>query len=167
MDPDEDILFLYLTSHGAENRHIEASLPPVPMNDLSAKQLKKMLDRSGIKWRVIVISACYSGGFIDILKGENSLVITAARKDRTSFGCANGRDYTDFGKAYFDEALRQTWSFVDAFALAKETVAKREKARGYDPRPAADLRRRKGGGEAQGLGGTAEGTSPEPQLNPS
>jgi ABC-type branched-subunit amino acid transport system substrate-binding protein len=98
-----------------------------------APTLRKLLDDSAIKHRVIVISACYSGGFIDGLKDDNNLVITAAAADKNSFGCDNESDFTYFGKAYFDEALRKTWSFTEAFEIAKPMIAAREKEQDYTP----------------------------------
>ncbi|HEY3697769.1 MAG TPA: C13 family peptidase [Spongiibacteraceae bacterium] len=133
MNPDEDILFLYLTSHGSREHHLSVQFTPLKLVDLTPEQLRKMLDAAGIKWRVIAISACYSGGFIDALKTDNTLVMTAAAADKTSFGCSDEESFTYFGKAYFDEALRKTASFIDAFAIAKASVTAREKAGGYDP----------------------------------
>ncbi|MEM9684216.1 MAG: C13 family peptidase, partial [Pseudomonadota bacterium] len=104
----------------------EVDFPPLGLNNLTAKRLRKMLDGTGIKWRVIVVSACYSGSFIDALKDENSLILTAARHDRVSFGCSHENDFTYFGRAYFDQALRGTHSFVDAFEQARVTVTKWE-----------------------------------------
>jgi len=85
-----------------------------------------MLQQSGVKWRVIVVSACYAGGFIEPLRDENSVVITAAAQDRSSFGCEPDREFTYFGEAYFRDALARTRSFTGAFELAKEIVAKKE-----------------------------------------
>ncbi|HEV7392919.1 MAG TPA: C13 family peptidase [Burkholderiales bacterium] len=56
---------------------------------LSASELGKLLKESGIRHKVVVISACYSGGFIDAVRSDHTLVITAARHDRTSFGCSD------------------------------------------------------------------------------
>src|SRR5258706_523785 len=86
----------------------------------------RALQDAGIKWRVIVVSACYSGGYIEPLRDDNSIVITASAAERTSFGCETGRDFTYFGEAYFRDALARTRSFTQAFELAKSTVAKRE-----------------------------------------
>jgi hypothetical protein len=58
-------------------------------------------------------------------------VISASAVDKNSFGCSNEADWTYFGKAYFDEALRKTHSFVDAFEAAKPVIAEREKTEGY------------------------------------
>jgi Peptidase C13 family len=126
MDKEEDVLFLFLTSHGTPGV-LAVSFDPLQLNDLTARSLRSMLDRSGIKWRVIVISACYSGSFIEPLKNDDTMIVTAARHDRASFGCTNENEFTYFGRAYFDQALRKTYSFADAFETARTTVAKWEK----------------------------------------
>jgi len=125
MDKEEDVLFLFLTSHGAPDEFwIDAG--PVPADSLYSDDLKDMLDASGIKWRVLVISACYSGSFIGPVWDARTLVITAARYDRSSFGCSSERDWTYFGEAYFDHALRSEPSFVDAFDRAEKAITQRE-----------------------------------------
>ena len=53
--------------------------------------------------------------------------MTAARHDRTSFGCADGNEFTYFGRAFFKEALPASRSFQDAFARADALVAQWEK----------------------------------------
>jgi hypothetical protein len=119
MNIDEDILFLYVTSHGLETHEISLHHPGFELPAISAGELGDMVRETGIKWKVIAISACYSGGFIPELKDDNTLIMTAADKDRTSFGCSNDSDMTYFGKAYFKETLPETRSFVQAFAKAK------------------------------------------------
>jgi len=132
MDPDEDVLFLFLTSHGTPGV-LAVNFEPLQLNDLTAVVLRSMLDRAKVKWRVIVVSACYSGSFVEPLKNENTLIVTAARNDRVSFGCSHENDFTYFGRAYFDEALRGTHSFVDAFGTARETVARWETEEDLQP----------------------------------
>ena len=68
MNPDEDILFLYLTGHGSKNAELSVKFWPLQLNQLSAENLKQMLDEAGINWRVVVISACYSGSFVNGFK---------------------------------------------------------------------------------------------------
>ncbi len=132
MDREEDVLFLFLTSHGSRNI-LSTRYWPLQHNDLAAADLRTMLDEAGIGWRVIVISACYSGSFVDELRSERTLVITASREDRNSFGCSNEADMTYFGKALIDEALRNTRSFTAAYDLAAERISSREKAEGLTP----------------------------------
>ncbi len=69
-----------------------------------------------------------AGSFIPALAGPTTLVIAAARADRASFGCEDQREWTYFGDAYFNHALRQETSFKRAFARAKGLVEQWEKA---------------------------------------
>ncbi len=132
MNKDEDVLFLFLTSHGGPGI-FSVTMGDMPFRDLTPKQLRTMLDRSGIKNRVLVISACYSGSFIKDLANDDTLLITAARPDRTSFGCADERDWTYFGDAFFNHALRETTTFTAAFEIARRLVAEWEKKEGIKP----------------------------------
>lgn len=127
MNPEEDILFLFITTHGDERHELAFDLPPLNLQQLSPTALAGMLAESGIKWKVLVVSACYSGGYVEPLRDAQTLVITAADAQSTSFGCESGRDYTYFGRAYFGEALRNTYSFVDAFKQAREAVLAQER----------------------------------------
>lgn len=123
MDKAQDILFVYLTSHGSKDHEFSLDLPGAPLPNLSAPALRDALQHSGIRWKVLVVSACYSGGFIEALRDPQTLVITSARADRTSFGCADENDFTYFGRAFFKEALPQSRSFEDAYAKAKTLIA--------------------------------------------
>ncbi|MGP1679494.1 MAG: C13 family peptidase [Burkholderiales bacterium] len=133
MDADEDLLFLYITTHGSEDGELSVELPPLELSQIRPAALARMLHASGIKWKVLVISACYSGGFIEPLKDDNTLIITATDAHNQSFGCGNGEKLTWFGKAYFDAALRRTRSFTEAFGLARQEVAQREREQRYTP----------------------------------
>nr|WP_292007599.1 C13 family peptidase [Chiayiivirga sp.] len=84
--------------------------------------MRAALDASGIGWRVLVISACYSGGYIEALRDPRTLVVTAASKDRASFGCGSNSDITWFGKAYLAQALNQSADFVVAFDAARTSI---------------------------------------------
>lgn len=130
MNRDEDTLFLFLTSHGSRDHRFSLAFSPFSFTDITPEMLKEALDHSGITRRVVVVSACYSGGFIPTLADPETLVITASAADRNSFGCAAGNEMTDFGRAYFNEALRQTTSFTEAFSLAARTVDQRETEKG-------------------------------------
>ena len=132
MNRESDVLFLYMTSHGLQNE-FEMENAPLDLAQVDPKWLRDALDRSGIRWRVIVISACYSGSFVSALQNDNTLIITASAADRASFGCSNEADYTYFGRAFFDQAMREQHSIKDAFAQAKDTVAQWETAQGFDP----------------------------------
>ena len=131
MNRESDVLFLYMTSHGLPNQ-FEMENAPIDLNDVDPKWLKESLDKAGIRWRVIVISACYSGSFVPALQDDNTLIITASAADRASFGCSNEADYTYFGRAFFDQAMREQTSASAAFEQAKATVAQWESAQGFE-----------------------------------
>ena len=133
MNTEEDALFLFLSAHGDREHRLSASQPPLELAALTPTALARILQDSGIKWRVIVVSACYSGGYVEPLRDDNTVVIAASAPDRTSFGCEAGREFTYFGQAYFRDALAQTRSFTHAFEIAKELVAKQEAAEGLQP----------------------------------
>ena len=126
MDRSQDILFMFLTSHGSREHELALNQNGMDLPDLSAAELARLLRESAIRWKVVVISACYSGGFLPPLKDDGTLVITAARHDRQSFGCADENDFTYFGRAYFEKALPQASSFQDAFRKAEVLVQEME-----------------------------------------
>lgn len=126
MDKTQDILFVFLTSHGSKTHELSLGLPGHRLPDLGAATLAQALKDTGIRWKVVVVSACYSGGFIDALRDGSTLVITSARADRTSFGCADENDFTYFGRAFFKEALPHSASFEEAYARAKQLIAEWE-----------------------------------------
>lgn len=132
MDPAQDILFLYLTSHGSRDHQLVLDQEGIALPDLPAEELAAMLASLPVEHKVVVISACYAGGFIPALDDGKTLVITAASADRTSFGCADGNDFTYFGRALFAEALPETDSLVAAFEHARELVRAREEREGID-----------------------------------
>lgn len=129
MDPAEDILLLYLTTHGAEEHQLLVDLDPLPLNQIGPEDLAEALaTQPAIRWKVLVVNACYSGGFIDALRDDSTMVMAAARADRTSFGCGSESEITYFGKAFLAEALNRTTSLREAFDLAVASIAEWETA---------------------------------------
>jgi len=133
MNAEEDVLFLFLSAHGDPQHRLSARQPPLDLASLTPTALGRMLQDSGVKWRVIVVSACFSGGYVEPLRDANTLVITAAAPDRSSFGCEAGRDFTYFGQAFFRDALTKTRSFTQAFEIARVIVAREEAAERLTP----------------------------------
>jgi hypothetical protein len=129
----QDVVMLYLTSHGTRDHKLAVEFPPLQLSALAPATLKEMLDDAAIKWRIIVVSACYSGGFIEPLKDDYTLIIAASAADRTSFGCGSESEATYFGDALFQHALRFEDSFVKAFEQAKQRIAERERAEKREP----------------------------------
>ncbi|MCD5994716.1 caspase family protein [Pseudomonas sp. CDFA 602] len=122
----EDLVFIYLTSHGTQDHELVLDQPRLSLADLPADALAAALAPLKNRDKVVVISACYSGGFIPDLKDERTMIITASRADRVSFGCSEEADFTYFGDALFGKALVETDDLQQAFSEARDYVAQRE-----------------------------------------
>jgi hypothetical protein len=133
IDPEDDVVMIYLAGRGAADHRLIAEQPPLSLVELAPVGLKQLLDDAGIKWRIIVVSACYSGGFIAPLKDEHTLIVTDAREDRTSFGCGGRTPPAFFGDAFFAKGLAKSDTFQGAFEKAKSLVADRERDADYAP----------------------------------
>jgi len=133
MDRDEDVLLLYLTMHGTEDHELAVQLPPVLAQWITPRELRKALDDAGIRNRVVAISACYSGGFIPALHDAHTLVLTAARGDRASFGCGSESDATFFGRAWLVDGLNHSTSFIGAYRIATAEISQWEDEDGETP----------------------------------
>jgi hypothetical protein len=133
MDRDEDVLVLFMTSHGSQDHRFALELGTMQFNDLDPATVRGLLDDAGIRSRVVIVSTCFSGGYVGPLAGPDTMVITAAAADRTSFGCGNEFDWTYFGDAYFNHALRKTHSFAHAFDAARPAIEARERAERFQP----------------------------------
>lgn len=133
MDAEDDILFLFLTSHGWKDATLQVSLGDLPFEPLRGADLRAALDTAGIRWRIIVISGCYTGSFIEPLKTRQTVIMTAASAHNVSHGCEPGNDLTDFGKALFEDAIGSGNGLLDDFRTARSIIAKREKHLGLTP----------------------------------
>lgn len=131
LDSSTDVLFLVLTSHGSPDGldvtfgRRRATLTPSRLSD--------MLERAGVRYKVVIISACYSGVFIPHLATADTLVITAADANHPSFGCEDRAKWTFFGDAFFNVALRQSKTLRDAFTTARSIILRREVRNGFEP----------------------------------
>ena len=130
MNRDEDVLFVHLTSHGARDGRLAAEFGTLGIDSVTPQMLKGLLDEAGVRYRVVSVSACYSGSWIAPLADAGTLVMTAADAEHTSYGCGRGSELTYFGRALFDEQLRQGWSFEAAHAAARPVIERREKEAG-------------------------------------
>lgn len=133
MDPQQDILLLYLTTHGSEDHTLLVDMDPLPLDQIGAQDLPGILGEHPFRHTVVIVNACYSGGFIPPLKGPGTLIITAARANRSSFGCGEQSQLTWFGHAFLVDALNRSGDFAQAFEMARKEVAQWEKRDGYTP----------------------------------
>jgi hypothetical protein len=133
MDPEQDLLVLFMTMHGTPQHQLFVQMAPAYLDLIDPEELRKALDDAGIRNRVLVISACYSGGFVPALQNSDTLVITASHRSRPSFGCGADSDATYFGRAWMIEGLGETTDFIAAFESAKSRIDARERAEGFRP----------------------------------
>lgn len=122
MDPAEDVLVLYTTSHGMPQGlayHYQDSGYGV----LSPRLLKDTLTELGIEKRLLLLSACFSGVFVPELASEDTAIITASAANRTSFGCKPDNDWTFFGDALVNRAMRKPQGLVMAHREALLSIA--------------------------------------------
>jgi len=128
MDKAEDVVILYTTSHGAPIG--------IAYNDadqgygfISPSRLWSMFGTLGIERRLVIVSACYSGVFVPMMATDDSAIVTAADAEHTSFGCQADSDWTFFGDALINHALRKRQPLQSAGDEARGLVASWE-ARG-------------------------------------
>ncbi|NIX76299.1 C13 family peptidase [Microvirga terricola] len=131
IDPQEDIVVLVLTSHGGPD-----GVGVIARQNkwlLTPRHVEALLDQTKARYRVVIVSACYSGIFARALADERTLVITAAAADKPSFGCRDGAAWTYFGDAFFNKALRKEKRLDVAFEKARALVTAREEREGFEP----------------------------------
>jgi hypothetical protein len=124
---------VYLTSHGSPDGVLigGAILPP--------RRLAAAITQAcGARPTAIVLSACFSGSSLPALRGPNRFILTAARRDRSSFGCSESDKYPYFDACVI-EALPTAKAFHDLAASARACVAKREDEEGLRPRSEPQL----------------------------
>jgi len=130
MHPDRDTLVLMLTSHGNDEDGIAITNGRMPEDALSPEDVRRILNESHIRWRVIIVSACYSGIFIPVLKNDSTLLMTAADARHSSFGCDDTRDLTYFGEALLRDALPHACSLGQAYTDTAAIIRRRESEEG-------------------------------------
>jgi Peptidase C13 family/YcxB-like protein len=125
MNPEEDILFLLLSSHGSKDHKLSVDYWSLPLKRLSSAEIATMIEKAGIKWRVVIVSACYSGGFINKLRDNHALIITSSPATQPSYGCGKDDDLTYFGKAFLADQLNQGADILGAFTGATTLLQQR------------------------------------------
>jgi hypothetical protein len=115
-----DGCLIYFTSHGTPTGVVvgDVVLTPAQMHDMVGNACH---DRPS----VIVMSSCFSGQFVPALAGDNRIVMTAARPDRTSFGCGEMDHYTFFDDCFL-RAMPMAGDFPELGGLVQQCVAARE-----------------------------------------
>ena len=122
MDEKEDALILYTTSHGSPFGLVYHD-GNEGFGAISPRRLAALLRAHGIERRLLIVSACYSGVFVPILSSPQTAIVSAAAADRSSFGCAAENDWTFFGDALINHALRKPQPLAAAVTEAIDQIA--------------------------------------------
>ena len=128
MNLREDVLILFATTHGDPDSGLAYRDGNKGYGAIAPVRLASLLDGLGFERRMILLSACYAGVFLPLLTNENSIIVTAAASNRTSFGCAPGNDWTFFGDALINNGLRKAQPFDKATEEAVGLIAQWEKS---------------------------------------
>jgi Peptidase C13 family len=121
LDKEADILLLVMTSHGNPGG-FGLRLPSEVVSQLTPQDVAATLDHEGIKNRIVIVSACFSGTFVPALANDDTIVLTASDAKSPSFGCAPERDWTYFGDALFRQSIRRGRDFQQAFDSARMLI---------------------------------------------
>ena len=115
-----DGCLIYVTSHGDETGIVFGS------RKLTPEGFAGILSGScGMRPTVAIVSACYSGVFVEPLAAPNRLIVTAARPDRNSFGCGEGNQYPYYDACVL-ETIGRSQTFLELADLAEACVAQKE-----------------------------------------
>jgi Peptidase C13 family len=117
----EDVLILYTTSHGAPFG-LYYNDGDAGYGVFGPVKLAGLLGELGIRNRMLLISACYSGVFVGPLITPTTAIVTAASSSRTSFGCKADNDWTFFGDALINHAMRKPQPFAAAAEEARQSI---------------------------------------------
>lgn len=124
LDPSEDLFILFMTSHGSQDGTVAIMEKGRMQGGLRPLQLRLALQQAGIRNKVVIVSACFSGNFIPpFLNDPGATILTAAAADKTSFGCEPSRDWTFFGDALFNHAMRGGQGLNEAYRDALELIS--------------------------------------------
>lgn len=133
MDRSEDVLVLYATTHGTPHAGLNYEHAVHGAEIITPAQLAAMLSEQGFENRLIILQACYSGQFIPALAAPRTVVVTAASAMNPSFGCSPGNDWTFFGHALINQALRKPDTFARQFRRAVVSIIGWEEKLGIEP----------------------------------
>lgn len=118
---------VYMSSHGAPQGFLlgRQILPPAVLANAVGGVCQQ-------RPTVLVVSACFSGVFVPAMAGDNRMILTAARPDRSSFGCGVSNRYPYFDDCFL-QVLPQSSDFVDLGPRVQACVADMELAQGMRP----------------------------------
>ena len=124
IDADDDIVMIYLTGSSRPDHTLNAVNPPLELVGLSPQGLRELLDAAGIRWRIVVVSTCNAGVWVDALKDDETAVIASSASNVHGGDCNGGISASAFGEAFFTEAMRRNDDLDAAFMAARKGLAR-------------------------------------------
>ena len=129
IDPDEDVVMLYLTGSSTTGHALAAVNPPLELASLSPQGLRQLLDAAGIRWTIVVVSTCEAGAWVEALQDDETAVIASSSADVKGSDCAGGIRPSAFGDVFFGSAMRQSDDLEHAVEVARKQLAERKAPR--------------------------------------
>jgi hypothetical protein len=126
---DQDACLIHMTSHGSPQGFYLRNARPI-----TPQTLDRILDAAcGERPTVVLISACYSGVFVGpSMQKKNRIILTAARQDRTSFGCSVENQYTYWDSCLID-SLPAAESWKSLYGTIQQCVQTKESQSSFKP----------------------------------
>ena len=103
-------------------------MPPLELVPITPALLRGAFDDAGIRYRIVVVSACHAGAFVDELADDDTAVIVASSSGHGSSGCDRGSVATAFGEAFFQRGMAKAAGLAEAFDIARAGVEERERS---------------------------------------
>ena len=128
INADEDIVMVYVAGSSGADNVLNAVNPPLELIGLSPQGLRQLLDAAGIRWRIVVVSTCYAGAWLDALKDDDTVIIASSAADVRGSDCMGGLGTSAFGEAFFGLGMRRNDDITRAFEVARRRLAERHAA---------------------------------------
>ena len=123
---------IYYTSHGAPSQGAVMDVMG-KMYMFSPSEMAALVEEAcPNRPTIVIVSACFSGAFVPYLSGPQRMVMTAARPDRSSFGCSSEDKYPFFD-ACFLESVGTVRNFTALPPAIQSCVTQRETAMALSP----------------------------------
>jgi hypothetical protein len=122
IDADDDVVMVYVTGNSRADHTLTAVNPPLELAALSPQGLKQLFDAANIRWRIVVVSTCEAGAWIDALKDDETVVIASSAAGVRGADCAGSLRPGAFASAFFGEAMRRSDDLTAAFEAARRQL---------------------------------------------
>ena len=122
IDADDDVVMVYVTGNSGADHTLTAVNPPLELAALSPQGLKQLFEAANIRWRIVVVSTCEAGAWIDALKDDETAVIASSAVGVRGADCAGSLRPGAFAGAFFGDAMRHSDDLTAAFEAARRQL---------------------------------------------